>query len=426
MTEKNKKRHSFMQICKIVIVLFFLFLPLLLSGCAVSEKQMTGVGDSELKIDLIGDDFSPWQRKSGDWQVVGDAKISLDNEKRLVTSSGEGVIVNGTKGNTVHLLTRAKFGDVMAHIEFMVPKGSNSGVYFMGRYEIQVYDSWGAGKPKYSDCGGIYQRGTKEDNDKKAKEEKGYAPLVNASREPGQWQSFDVIFRAPRFDEDDKKIANARFEKVVHNGVLIHKDVEVFGPTRASKYKDEKAMGLLMLQGNHGPVAYRNIRIVPLDDLEKLRNAVLSKATVTPKKARKLLIFTLCNGYKHSSIPYISAVLEMMGRKTGAYEVVVSKDMSMFQPETLKQFDAVCFNNTTKLDFNDPALQKSLLDFVKQGGGIVGIHAATDNFYEWPEAAEMLGGLFDGHPWLYNGTWAVKLDEPTHLLQRLSAAKILR
>ncbi|UCG58536.1 MAG: TIM barrel protein, partial [Phycisphaerales bacterium] len=84
-----------------------------------------------------------------------------------------------------------------------------------------------------------------------------------ASREPGQWQTFDVVFRAPRFDEDGSKIANARFEKIVHNGAVVHADVVLTGPTRAGAYNDEKPLGPIMLQGDHGPVAYRNIRLEP-------------------------------------------------------------------------------------------------------------------------------------------------------------------
>ena len=149
-------------------------------------------------------------------------------------------------------------------------------------------------------------------------------------------------------------------------------------------------------------------------ELEKIKDAMPAKATVTPKQPRKLLVFNLCKGFVHSSIPYCAKALEVMGKKTGAFEVVCSKDMSIFKPENLNQFDAVCFNNTTELDFNEPELQKSLMDFVKGGKGIIGIHAATDNFYTWPQAAEMLGGQFDGHPWTRSGTWAFKIEDPCH------------
>ncbi len=152
------------------------------------------------------------------------------------------------------------------------------------------------------------------------------------------------------------------------------------------------------------------------EELKKMKEASPAKATVKPKKSRKLLVFSLCKGYRHSSIPYCTKSLEIMGKKTGAFEIFHTEDMAIFEPENLKQFDAVCFNNTTQLAFEDENLRKSLLDFVRSGKGIVGIHAATDNFYKWPEAAELMGGVFDGHPWVAKGTWAVQIEDKTHPL----------
>ncbi len=151
------------------------------------------------------------------------------------------------------------------------------------------------------------------------------------------------------------------------------------------------------------------------EEVKKIEDAMPTKAVAQPAKARKMLVFNLCNGFKHSSIPYWDKVLEIMARKTGAFSIVVSSDMSVFEAAKLKEFDAVCFNNTTKLEFAEP-LRKSLMDFVKGGKGIVGIHAATDNFYDWKEAAMMMGGQFSGHPWGSGGTWAIKIDEPDHPL----------
>jgi len=208
-------------------------------------------------INLIGKNLNGWRRPTGDWMQVGDAAKNPADERKLTTTDGTGVLVNGNGGRTGNLFTAAELADIEAHIEFMIPAKGNSGIYFMGRYELQVYDSWGVAKDEYPgiECGGIYPRWINNH------EEGGHSPAVNASLPPGQWQIFDVIFRAPRFDADGKKTANACFVKVVHNGQVIHENIEVTGPTRAAAFSDEKPTGPLMFQGDHGPVAYRNLRI---------------------------------------------------------------------------------------------------------------------------------------------------------------------
>jgi len=154
---------------------------------------------------------------------------------------------------------------------------------------------------------------------------------------------------------------------------------------------------------------------VSADEIQKMEQAMPAKPTRPPEKPRKILVFNLCNGFKHSSIPYWDKALEIMGKKTGAFQVEISNDMSAFSAENLAKFDAVCFNNTTQLKFNQ-SQRESLMNFVKGGKGIIGIHAATDNFNDWPDAAKMMGGQFSGHPWGGGGTWAIKIDEPSHPL----------
>jgi hypothetical protein len=203
-------------------------------------------------------------RTPGKWVVVGDAAKDPKNEKFLSTSPGTGVMFNTNK-TTTNIETKDEFGDCDLHLEFMVPKGSNSGVYLMGRYEIQIFDSFGVEHPKYGDCGGIYQRWRDKPEPGQPQGYEGKPPKVNASLPAGEWQSFDITFRAPRFDANGKKTENARFVKVVHNGKVIHENEEVTGPTRSGSFEDEKPAGPIMLQGNHGPVAFRNIRIQPLE-----------------------------------------------------------------------------------------------------------------------------------------------------------------
>lgn len=152
------------------------------------------------------------------------------------------------------------------------------------------------------------------------------------------------------------------------------------------------------------------------DEVKAIEQAVPMKSTVQPRQPRTLLVFNLSEGFQHTAIERASKALEVMGRKTGAFQTVMSKDRTIFRPENLQRFDAVCFNNTTQLKFDDPLLRKSLLDFIASGKGIVGLHAATDNFPTWPEAQELFGGVFDSHPWTADGTWGVKIVDPTHPL----------
>jgi len=214
---------------------------------------------------LPGPGLAGCKQPAGDWAVAAEAAADPANEKALAVRPGEGVLYNGPKGRTANLFTATDHGDAAVHLEFLVPKGSNSGVYFQGRYEIQIYDSHGVAKDKYPgiECGGIYERWDPARGPGREGFE-GRSPRVNASLPPGRWQTFDVVFQAPRFDASGRKTAHARFVKVYHNGHLIHENVEVTGPTRAAAFADEKPLGPLMLQGDHGPVAYRNLRVLPL------------------------------------------------------------------------------------------------------------------------------------------------------------------
>jgi hypothetical protein len=182
-----------------------------------------------------------------------------------LSASGKGpagTLLNGAAGKTVNFVTDQKFGDVELYLEFMIAKGSNSGVYLHGLYEVQIFDSWGSTEPMTSsDAAAIYHRWI--DNQGVG----GSAPSRNASRRPGEWQSYYIWFRAPRFDANGRKTENARFLRVLHNGLSVQKDVEVDGPTRAALTHPEAPTNPIMLQGDHGPVAFRNIYIRPLRPL---------------------------------------------------------------------------------------------------------------------------------------------------------------
>jgi hypothetical protein len=153
-------------------------------------------------------------------------------------------------------------------------------------------------------------------------------------------------------------------------------------------------------------------------DLEKIEAALPAKAAIAPKQARRVLVFWRCEGFFHGhGIAGGNKAIEWMGQKTGAYTADVSRDYEVFAADNPAKYDAVILNNTTGLKLSDEQRQ-ALLDFVTSGKGLVGVHAATDNFYNWPEGASLMGGLFAGHPWGAGGTWAFKLDEPSHSLVR--------
>jgi hypothetical protein len=153
------------------------------------------------------------------------------------------------------ILTKQLFGNHKLHIEFRTPlmpaaKGQargNSGVYVLGRYEVQVLDSFGL-EGKDNECGGIY---------------KIAAPRVNACLPPTEWQTYDIIFQTAQLDGKGKKIKNAVIT-IQHNGITIHDHLELTGVTGGALKSDEPNRGPLMLQDHHNPVQYRNIWVQPM------------------------------------------------------------------------------------------------------------------------------------------------------------------
>jgi hypothetical protein len=208
-----------------------------------------------------GKDLTGWRKPTGTWTVAKGISLDPSKPEAFVVEPGRGIMVNSANAHTVNLVTEGEFGDMQVHVEFCITKHSNSGVYLMGRYEVQVYDSYGVERDKYPgiECGGIYPRWINN------KDVEGHSPRINATKPPGEWQSFDITFRAPRFDGNGKKIANARVVKVVHNGKVIHENIELNGPTRSAMAEDEKPTGPILLQGDHGPAAYRHLWVKALD-----------------------------------------------------------------------------------------------------------------------------------------------------------------
>ena len=185
-----------------------------------------------------GKDLSKWHGRDG-----GPAAWEVKNGVMTVTRTGD-------------IVTNQKFTDFVLHLEWMEPdmpeatgqgKG-NSGVYLQGRYEIQVLDSYGIEVPGKGDCGAVYDQ---------------FAPLVNACKPALEWQTYDIAFRAPRFDDSGNVISQARIT-ALQNGRLIHNNIEVLGPTGGAMDSNIGEPGPLRLQDHGNPVKYRNIWIVEL------------------------------------------------------------------------------------------------------------------------------------------------------------------
>jgi type 1 glutamine amidotransferase len=165
------------------------------------------------------------------------------------------------------------------------------------------------------------------------------------------------------------------------------------------------------------------------EDRQKVEAAIPTSAPATPREPRRMLVMNL-NVRKgevrggHSSIPCGNLALELMGKKTGAYEIVLSDDVELWRPESIRQFDAICFMNTVGVLTDDRALRESLLAFVREGGGFVAFHAGGGaTFVEWPvydqfpEFGEMVGGYENGgHPWAPDEPITIRVEDPKHPL----------
>lgn len=220
----------------------------------VVEPRPYGQPPSDAIVLFDGTDLSQWRSDKGGgpaaWEIV-------DNEYMVVPRKAGGI----------H--TAMKFGSCQLHIEFKLPEGippevrgqsrSNSGVFFMDRYEVQILDSYTDDDYQtnytYPDgqCAAIYG---------------SHPPMVNASRRPGEWQTYHIAFLKPLFDEDGRCIRKARIT-VFHNGVCVHNNVEIEGTTfhkRKAAYGKPHTEGSIRLQDHGDPIAFRNIWVRPLPE----------------------------------------------------------------------------------------------------------------------------------------------------------------
>ena len=208
-----------------------------------------------------GKDFTGWKmsnrRQAEVWKIVSSVKLDPNDPNNLATEGtgddGHGIMfrVKHEEGYGANPYTEKTFGDCEVHVEFMIPGHSNSGVYLMGQYEVQILSDYGRPNTNIGqhNTGAIYVT---------------HAPSSLELKPYGQWNTMDIVFQAPRF-ENGKKVKNALFVSVVLNGKKIQENVDTPKPTGGQLPGDEKPVGPLMLQGDHGCVAFRSVRVKALD-----------------------------------------------------------------------------------------------------------------------------------------------------------------
>ena len=235
--------------------------PLLAAAmlCFLSLGARAADGWEEL---LVQGEKSPWKKVDANWIFAADAKLDSKNPKSLeAVDPGKGnVWMNGPKGRLPDLITKKDYTDCEVHVEFLIGKGSNSGIKFHAVYEIQIHDiAVKDGKLTGDHTGGIYPRA--EDKPKYHHIDDGIGPKVNAAKPAGEWQTLDVTWRSPRFNDKGEKTENAKVVKAILNGQVIHENQELLTPTGSNYVKKETAKGPFMLQCDHGPTAWRNVKI---------------------------------------------------------------------------------------------------------------------------------------------------------------------
>ncbi len=221
---------------------------------------------SDALILFDGSNFDSWRGGVEGWKIVDNAMVFVDKAGPL--------------------MTKEEFGDCQLHLEWAAPaevKGNgqqrgNSGVFLMNAFELQVLDGYENPTNADTSAASIYGQ---------------YPPLVNASRRPGQWQSYDIIFRAPRFGDDGKLLERARMT-ALHNGVLVQDNSEILGPTswlKHRQYAQGKTTGPIRIQDHGSPVRYRNIWIRRLADQRPLPKQPYPQTALklSPEKQKRLI-----------------------------------------------------------------------------------------------------------------------------------------
>ena len=294
------------------------------------------------------------------------------------------------------------------YVDWKIKAEGDSGVYIRGQPQIQIWD------PKNTNVGsgGLY-------NNKNHPSQ----PLVIADNPIGEWNTFYIKMLG-------NQVTVALNGQLVVDNTVLENFWEPGMPIGSS--------GQIELQNHGNTLWFRNVFIKEIVEAEltTMMEEALPVARTRPKSPRKVLVFTRAADFRHSSIPHGAHVFQRMGESTGAYEAVITEDVTQFAADKLAEYDAVLLCNTTgrwirpneadlkKLDPNgnldvdeaEQQLRQSLLDYVASGHGLVGVHSASDANYEWAEYGELIGGYFNGHPW--HEQVGIRVEQPEHPLSQ--------
>jgi len=300
------------------------------------------------------EDASFFKDPGSNWQIVSSVIADIEEDYAFETKAGTSVLVNlPTEDDKHNLFTVMEHGDIDLELEFMMARHSNSGIYLQGRYEVQLLDSWGKSQPTFGDCGGIYERW--DDSQPEGEEGyEGYAPRINAALAPGVWQKLFISFQAPRFDASGNKVKDARIIRLELNGITLHENLILTGPTRGPAFAEEASKGPIMIQGDHGPVAFRNIRY-----------RLFEPITIDPQD----LAYKVYRG-KYDELPNVASL-------NAAY----SGEMEVLTQEVVEENDQFILQVSGKLDIPNPGLYQFHLIASGNGQLKVGDQIVVD--YGW-------------------------------------------
>lgn len=224
---------------------------------AVPQPKARERGDEGMVYLMRGEPLEAWNATG--WSA-GEVKLDPADRKKLVAAPDQKpndwtgpAVSNLAASSPSDLVSKFEFGDIDFSFDFLLPEDGNSGLYLMGRYEVQLRDNGGRPQLGYGDLGGVYAAAD-------AAQWPGRAPSFDVWRGAGRWHGMSGSFRAPRFDASGRKIENARLRRVMVNDTLLQEELELPCPT-AGGWEGEVRFGPLRIQGDHGPVAIRGLRV---------------------------------------------------------------------------------------------------------------------------------------------------------------------